>query len=327
MNNYESADTFRGCALKKGANGPSESNVELVRRLLEMMKPKPCPYKLLRIGGDLDGAYLVPDDLRKIKACFSPGVNNIKPFEDELTLAFDINCHMCDASSDLTSFRTPLIKPKQTFLKKWLDLTSSSDSISLKDWVEGQRVGDSDDLLLQMDIEGAEYKILLDIPEDLLSRFRILIIEFHDLDALSDPAILRSVFKPVLEKLNGIFTAVHAHANNHYGDCMLEGTDLRVPKIVEMTYLRNDRYSVLTKSNLFQPLIPHPLDITNVPSREPRYLGYPWTSGALTPQQRIKILKDSIRYWVKLSAPANRHIALAKVKGIIKRSINRIQPH
>jgi hypothetical protein len=208
-----------------------------------------------------------------------------------------------------------------------LDVTSSSDSISLKDWVEEQRVEDSDDLLLQMDIEGAEYKILLDISEELLRRFRILIIEFHDLDALSDPAILRSVFKPVLEKLNGMFTPVHAHLNNREGDRILEGTDLRVPQIVEMTYLRNDRYSKLAKSNLYKPLVPHPLDITNEPGREPRYLGYPWTSEALMPQQRIKILTDSILYWVQLSAPENRHIVLAKLKGIIKRSINRIKPY
>lgn len=41
-----------------------------------VMRPKPSPVPLVRIGGDWDGAYLVPDDLAGVAACFSPGVNN-----------------------------------------------------------------------------------------------------------------------------------------------------------------------------------------------------------------------------------------------------------
>src|SRR5690554_7786815 len=53
---------------------------------------------LLRIGGDADGSYLVPDDLHGVSACFSPGVNKIKYFEDYLTDRYGIECHMCDFS-------------------------------------------------------------------------------------------------------------------------------------------------------------------------------------------------------------------------------------
>jgi len=31
--------------------------------VVEFLKPKPCPVPLVRIGGNRDGAYLVPDDL------------------------------------------------------------------------------------------------------------------------------------------------------------------------------------------------------------------------------------------------------------------------
>jgi hypothetical protein len=81
----------------------------------EIMKPKPSPYPLVRIGGESDGAYLVPDDLVGISACFSPGVNNRKEFEDQLTNEYNIMSHMCDYTSDPTQFRTPLILGKQTF--------------------------------------------------------------------------------------------------------------------------------------------------------------------------------------------------------------------
>ena len=78
------------------------------------------PYKLIRLGGRGDGAYLIPDDLENIQACFSPGVCNSKFFEDDLTNFFNIKCHLCDFSTDLNKLSTPIIKEKQTFEKKWL---------------------------------------------------------------------------------------------------------------------------------------------------------------------------------------------------------------
>lgn len=74
-----------------------------------LLRPVPCPYPLVRIGGDSDGAYLIPDDLDGITNCFSPGVNNYKSFEDELSLRYGITCHMCDFTSDVERFKTPLV--------------------------------------------------------------------------------------------------------------------------------------------------------------------------------------------------------------------------
>jgi hypothetical protein len=44
----------------------------------------------------------------------------------------------------------------------------------------------SDDLILQMDIEGAEWHVLLNVSRDTLRRFRIIVIELHDLERLMD---------------------------------------------------------------------------------------------------------------------------------------------
>ena len=61
---------------------------------------------------------------------------------------------MCDFSSDIAQFKTPLAT-QQTFRKLWLDIQGRPDSMTLEDWVAELSPG-SDDLLLQMDIEGAE---------------------------------------------------------------------------------------------------------------------------------------------------------------------------
>lgn len=60
--------------------GP-DTYIRNVHACFAMMKPVPCPYRLIRIGGHEDGAYLVPDDLANVRACFSPGVSNHKDFE------------------------------------------------------------------------------------------------------------------------------------------------------------------------------------------------------------------------------------------------------
>ena len=72
----------------------------------------------------------------------------------------------------------------QFFEKKWLDINEREDSISLENWVNKYISDSSLDLILQMDIEGAEYRNLLSTSKSLLNRFRILVIEFHDFSEL-----------------------------------------------------------------------------------------------------------------------------------------------
>jgi len=40
-------------------------------------------------------------------------------------------------------------------------------------------------MLLHMDIEGAEYQIILDTPSDTIRKFRILVIDFHGFEKLA----------------------------------------------------------------------------------------------------------------------------------------------
>jgi hypothetical protein len=137
------------------------SSITDILELVEIMKPKPSPYRLKRIGGKRDGAYLIPDDLEGIDACFSAGTNNRKNFEDELSDVYGIKRHRCDYSSNVEQFKTPLRSGLQTFKKKWLDIDGGIDSIALKDWVEELSPATLHDLLLQMDIEGAEFRNLV----------------------------------------------------------------------------------------------------------------------------------------------------------------------
>lgn len=261
-----------------------------------VMRPKPAPVSLVRIGGDADGAYLVPDDLDGVVACFSPGVNNRKAFEDELVLARGIACHLCDRSSDVESFATPLIAGRQTFLKRWLDVNDAADSISLADWVESQAPG-TGDLLLQMDIDGAEYRNLLGTPDATLNRFRIVLLELHGLDVAVEGARFEEQLGPLLRKLDRHFVCVHAHPNNCCGDVQLPGTEMNLPRVLELTFLRRDRFPSAAEPARPAPLLPHPLDIRrNSDAHPPLFLNHAW-SDAPAEATLIKRLEDELDYY------------------------------
>jgi FkbM family methyltransferase len=290
--------------------GTAERDSSITDAVL-VMKPKPSPYRLKRIGSNRDGAYLVPDDLEGIDACFSPGVANTKDFEDVLTDKHGIKCHLCDHSSDAHLLETPLRQGMQTFKKKWLDVDGSADSISLADWIEELSPWPDRDLLLQMDIEGAEYRNLLGCDDAVLKRFRIIVIEIHDLHVVRHPEQFEKQLGPLLRKLDKQFVCVHAHPNNCCGDFELPGTGLNIPNIHELTFLRRDRFAPARR---FAPLIPHPHDVTlNVRENLPLLLSPAWChTGSRGLVSRLAVAKhwvDYVIFWfyMRLKRAARRH--------------------
>ena len=259
----------------------------------DKLRPQPCPVRLIRIGGNHDGAYLIPDDLEGIQACFSPGVNNFKFFEDELVYRFGIKCHMCDYSSDPEKFSTPLIENLQSFEKKWLEPDSNIDSVTLEDWVE-RRVGKSaDNLLLQMDIEGAEYRNLMGAESDLLNKFRIIVLELHMPAASLASNVDVEDVRQVIDKLYDTHICVHARANNCCGHTLHTASGMNIPNVMELTYLRRDRFARGTQARI-PPQIPHPLDIPfNLHNIRPLHLNQAWLSrGERSLESTLKVIED-----------------------------------
>lgn len=262
--------------------------------LLEVLRPQPSPVPLMRLGGNWDGAYLLPDDLKNIVACFSPGVSNTKRFEDELLDRYGIPSHMCDFTSEVSKFRTPL-KDGQTFRKLWLDVNGAENSISLEQWV-AEEVGDSPgDLILQIDIEGAEYRNLIAASDELLSRFRIIVIELHALFQVNHPDRFSRELGPLLDKLGRQFICIHAHPNNCEGEFRVSDSDLNLPKVHELTFLRRDRFKSRKKRH--EVLIPHPLDIPqNVIRKPPVFLNEAWLDGERSLVSQLRMLKDELAW-------------------------------
>lgn len=289
--------TFFGCDITESAGaGNDVISLNSALEIFRIIMPKQSPYPLIRVGGSRDGSYLVPNDLSGIGYCLSPGVNNFKHFEDELSSRFDITCDMYDASSDADKLSTPLILGKQTFEKKWLDIDGKANSISIKQWLIEKSSKDCRDCLLQIDIEGAEYRNILHTSSEDLARFRIIVIELHKLAVgFTRPKVFNRVMKPFLKKLDEHFICVHSHPNNVLGNYTPPSLNVAVPRILELTFLRKDRFN---ESNRYQyASLPHPLDISNVPDNPPLHLSSAWMNGPRNVESRTRIAKDWLNYY------------------------------
>ncbi len=248
--------------------GPEATRARIAA-IAALLRPKNSGIELIRLGGEGDGGYLVPDDLDGIAHCFSPGVDDRATFEADCQKR-NITSFLADA----TVTAPPAYLRDCQFMQKNLGPRTTATAMTLDDWVnDSLKPGSPGDLILQMDIEGAEFDVLNAAAEATLSKFRIAVIEFHGADRLKR----RSAYDKWLrcfERLNRIFDVVHVHPNNCCGIAQIYG--FPVPRVFEVTFLRKDRVREI------RPVtdLPHPLDRPNVDGRPDLPLPREWLEPA-----------------------------------------------
>jgi hypothetical protein len=250
----------------RGLNVTRQTKTAQVIDLIRKLRPQDCGKTLIRIGSDGDGGYLVPDDLAGIEYCFSPGVSAISHFEDHLA-TLNIRSFLADYSVD----SPPVSRPEFTFDKKFLGAVDQDHFFTLASWKDKYLKGYSGDLILQMDIEGFEYEVILSTPADLLKQFRIIVIEFHSLDRLFDRFAF-GLISTCFDKLLQYFRVVHIHPNNCCGS-VRKGA-IEVPRVLEITFLNKNRVSQTQPAQTF----PHKLDRDNVQEKTALRLPELWYS-------------------------------------------------
>jgi hypothetical protein len=225
-----------------------------IKKFIKNLEPVRSSYPLIRIGSKNDGGYIIPSDFENLKSCFSPGVDTNSSFENQIS-EYGINCFLADYSVSSAAVQNESFH----FIKKYIGAVSDEKHTTLEQWVSDQ-ADSNDDLILQMDIEGCEYDVIMATPVSILKRFRILVIEFHNLERLIEPEFLRMT-SLCFAKLKQDFSIVHMHPNN----CMpiFDYKGVKIPPIIEITFHRNDRMKG------FEPIeiLPHFLDAPNVPER------------------------------------------------------------
>lgn len=198
-------------------------------------------HELKRIGNLNDGGYLIPNILNEIEFNISPGIGLTTSFEDDL-LQHGIKSFLIDGTVDYNG--------KHFFLKKNLSSYNDLKNITLDSFIaSNSKINKSSNLMLQMDIEGAEIENLLSVTEETLKKFKVLVIEFHNFESLHNISFLK-LYYSVFIKILKYFTIIHIHPNNFAK--VVDLNNKKISDIMEFTFLRNDlmRYKKNIKYSL-----------------------------------------------------------------------------
>lgn len=244
-------------------------------------------HKLIRLGAEKDGGYLVPDILDEIKYLFSPGVSNETSF-DEDCYKKKITPFLLDGT---INYNGPF-----NFIKKNLNTFSDDNNITIRDWLNLANLAENENnLMLQMDIEGSEWNILTNIELSLLKKFKIIVIEFHFFKRfIKNFKKISNVFK----KLNIDFTICHIHPNN-YADNFINVKGFEIKRCYEFTFINNN--SLLKKTEIKYSL-PHELDRPNKRNQKDTVLPdffYKQTNNPIQDKKALNIINISLKKIIK----------------------------
>ena len=251
------------------------------------MLPKflqPCPIKksnLIRIGRKFDGGYVIDKRIiNKTKIIITCGLNDEWSFEADFqkknkkckVIAYDHTINnifwVKRFKRDFISFLLlKKLKPNKIFdVFKYFDYLNffrgnnkhfTKKIVYKKKKPNETTINDAlrncKNILLKVDIEGDEYKILKDINKN-SKKINLLIIEFHQ------------VFKNINKIKNFLskssFKLIHIHANN-YGGLNLKNS----PNVLELTLLNKKKFKILNGKSKFNYPIPG-LDYSNLKRRK-----------------------------------------------------------
>jgi hypothetical protein len=225
-----------------------KTNNVKIENFFKMFRPFDLGYDLIRIGSKNDGGYLIPNILDRINTCISPGVGHTNSFEKDLEKR-GIRSFMLDHTIDPNS---DLVKDFD-FTKKKLNIFNDNNNITLDNFCSS-KLKKEDNPILQMDIEGDEYLNILSSSDETLSKFKIIIIEFHNLERTANK-FLFEFYNGSINKILRHFDVCHIHPNNG-NRCFTLTNKLKIPQVLEVTFLNKK----LSKHKKPLTVLPHKLD-------------------------------------------------------------------
>lgn len=190
--------------------------------------------RFVRIGRNHDGGYLMLDDFAEKKIAYSIGIaNDVSWDQDMVDRGLDVYMY------DHTIEGLPYEHEKFHYFKIGLGASPNPAIPQLKTlsqmMTENGHMG-SYGMILKIDIEGAEWDVIAEIDQELLTHFSQIVFEFHN---LIFPKCEERI-KTAMEKLNKTHQLVHLHPNNYGGYLQIGGKVLS--ELIEGTYLLRSEY-------------------------------------------------------------------------------------
>lgn len=233
--------------------------IKNVRNLLAVRKVR--KKELIRIGRDNDGGYVMLKDFSPNTHAYSFGIADDVSW-DAAIAEMGLKVYMYDH----TIGNSPRNFKNGTFYSIGISGKDSADGnvLSIRTILEKSGDIQKKDLLLKMDVEGAEWEFILETPSCILENFAQMTFEFHGLLNKNKQELVIEA----LAKLNKTHQVIWVHGNNAKHAYNAKG--LILPYLLEATYVSKKKYEF---DDYESYIVPGRLDMPNIPRRSDLELG------------------------------------------------------
>ena len=215
-----------------------------LKKLLEIKQVE--DFALIRVGlEDGDGGYIMLNDFQDRGVAYSFGISNDVTWDNIMAeLGYDIYMY------DHTITNLPYERKEFHFFREGISGENEKDQPlkTLEYFIERNNHVLNKNMILKMDVEGAEWDFLETVDSNILNQFDQIVFEMHNIiHAGYGDKILR-----LLDKINETHAVVHVHGNNS-GWILTVGNTI-FPDVLEITYVNKNKYKIMENKDICLPL-------------------------------------------------------------------------
>ncbi|MBE8951134.1 MAG: FkbM family methyltransferase [Quinella sp. 3Q1] len=223
---------------------------ELLRERLKVKKI--IGKNFVRVGRASDGGYVMVDNFNVSGGghiAYSFGINDDVSWDlDMAKRGYDIFMY------DMTIEALPQEHERFHFFKEGiLGVEVSEKSMHTLDYfIKRNGHENQSNMILKMDVEGAEWSFLSTVTSETLNQFDQILFEFHDLVRPKDQSVMNATLA-CISKINRTHSLVHLHGNSCDVSLILDDKIL-FPDALELTYVKTSNYELVDDENIYLPI-------------------------------------------------------------------------
>ena len=202
-------------------------------------------FGLVRVGQNKDGGYVMLDDFSAGGIAYSFGIaNDVSWDKDMVSRGYDV--FMYDHTIDRL--------PEKNSHFHWSKLgiadgvTKDERLKTLEELISVNHHEDRQNMILKMDVEGAEWGFFENVKSETLAKFSQMTLEIHDMINPSDSERTLNA----LRKINETHQLVHLHANNIVNYITIGGKNFC--SSLEVSYVLRSKYKFIENYDVNLPL-------------------------------------------------------------------------
>lgn len=202
-------------------------------KLTELLTEYDYSGPFVRVGKKNDGGYIMADHFYDNGKAYSFGISDDCSWDKDMAeRGYDV--YMFDHTIESINCRDDRLHFYKTGIADSPNHAENLDT--LENILRDNECDSNTNMILKMDVEGAEYGFMEMVENDTMKRFDQIVFELHDLHTRSEDAVR------FLEKIDKLFAIVHVHVNNHTNVVICENK--LYPDVVELTLLNRDNYLI-----------------------------------------------------------------------------------